>query len=127
MVSVKRCTLNSEYIEAAQKLISALSGNPFHSNGSSCILNNGKGYNIDYAYFYLRYDDDQEWYSGDWWLFIATNDLNHDHKGTRIVLDTIKSLDIDLPEFDFEICSPSVEDYLYQSFNKIVIKEYIEI
>lgn len=124
MVSVKRCTLNPEYIEAAHKLISALEGNTFHSNGLECRLNNGKGYNIDYAYFYLRYDDEQEWYDGDWYFIIATNDINPHLEGRRIVLDIIKLLDIDLPEFDFKICGPSMDNYTHQSFNKIVIKEY---
>lgn len=124
MVSVKRCTLNPEYIEAAHKLISALEGNTFYSNGSNCRLNNGKGYNIDYVYFYLRYDDDQEWYDGDWWLCIATNDIDHHQEGTRLVMDTIKLLNIDLPEFYFILCSPNMEIYMYQLFDKIVIKEY---
>lgn len=123
MVSVKRCTLNSEYIEAAHKLISALEGNTFHSNGLECKLNNGKGYNIDYAYFYLRYDNDQEWYDGDWWLAIATNDINLYKEGTHIVMDTIKLLNIYLPEFEFAVCIPNIDAYNIH-FDKILIKEY---
>lgn len=123
MVSVKRCSLPSEYIDAAHKLVSFLSGTPFTSNGTTHTLNNGDGYNIDYAFFYLQYDDDQEWINGDWRLLIASNNLDHCFEGTRIVLDAIKLLNIDLPEFDFSISRPFAEHFSYY-FDRINIKEY---
>lgn len=107
MVSVKRCTLPSEYIEAAKKLIDALT----HEE-----------YDIEYAYFYLRYDEDQERYDGDWWLRIATNDIDPYQGGTRLILDTMKLLNIDLPEFDFTIGKPNFKEESRYYFDRIDIK-----
>lgn len=107
MVSVKRVTLPESYIDAARRLVDALEHD---------------GYNIDYAFFYLQYDEDQEWYNGDWWLRIATNDIDPYQGGTRLILDTMKVLNIDLPEFDFRIVTPNFEQERYHYFDRIDMK-----
>lgn len=97
MVSVKMCSLPDRYIDAAHKLIDTLIS---------------KGYNIEYAFYYLRYGDDREWTDGDWWLGIATNDLDHYQGGTRVVNDIIDGLDIDVlndNDFNYDIRDVNVE------------------
>lgn len=125
MVSVKRCSLSSEYIDAAHKLVSFLSGNPFSSNGITHTLNNGSGYNINYAFFYLQYDDDQEWFNGDWRLLIASDELDRHLEGNEVVLHAIHLLGIDLPEFEFSISRPNTNHFSYY-FDRIDIKNPIE-
>ena len=122
MVSVKRCSLSSEYVDAAHKLVGFLSGTPFTSNGTTHTSNNGHGYSIDYAFFYLQYDEDQEWYNGSWWLLIASNELDTHLEGIRIILDAMQLLNIDLPEFDFSISRPNTNHFSYY-FDRIDIKE----
>lgn len=109
MVSVKRCTLNPEYIEAARKLIEVL----------ECK------YKIDYAFWYIKYGDDEEWYDGEWELIIATDDLKHDSNGIQITFNAIEALNIDLDEFkySFTIIEPNLDEWRYY-LDKIVIKEY---
>lgn len=124
MVSVKRCSLPFEYIDAAHKLINYLSGEPYVCKDSGTIVtsNNGNGYDIPYAFFYLRYDEDQEWYNGDWWLLIASTDLDQHQVGTRIILEAIKLLDIDLPEFDFNVQRPN-ENHFFYYFDRVDVRE----
>lgn len=125
MVSVKRCSLSSEYIDAARKLVNYLSGEPCvcKDTGTICTSNNGDGYDIQYAFFYLQYDEDQEWYDGSWWLLIASNELDTHLDGNRIILDALQLLDINLPKFDFSISRPNSNHFSYY-FDRIDIKEY---
>ena len=119
MVSVKRASLPREYIYAAKKLIDALEGGSWDLVYPDTPIRQFV-YRIDYAFFYLRYNDDQEWYDGSWWLLIATEDLYPDQRGTRTVLDLIKALCIDLPEFEFSIVKP--DENHKQIYDRVDIK-----
>lgn len=122
MVSVKRASLPQEYIDAAKQLIYALEGNSFTlKDGFTCRLNNGNGYKIDYAFFYLRYDEDQQWYDGDWRLAIATNDFCHDLDGVEIINSVIELLDIKLDEFEYSIGKPNWENDK-RAYDRVYIK-----
>ncbi len=107
MVSIKRASLSESYIDAAKKLINALEYD---------------GYNIEYAYFYLIYDDSQHWTDGDWWLRIATDDIDPYQAGTRLILDIMKLLNIDLPEFDFIIVKPNFKEESRCHWDRIDVK-----
>lgn len=121
MVSVKRCTLPFEYIEAAKKLVSALDVGEFYLNGHYHTINNGYGYDIEYAFFDLRCDEDEEWFDGSWWLYIATDDLSK-HDGIPIILHILELLNIDLPEFDFTIIESDRKTDKHR-FDRIDIKK----
>lgn len=108
MVSVKRCTLPDSYVEAAHKLIEALEHD----------------YKIDYAFWYLRYSDDEEWYDGYWELIIVTDDLKHDSDGIRVIFNIIESLNIDLDEFNHSFTIKSNLGEWWYYLDKVIIKDY---
>ncbi len=113
-------SLSIHYFNLAIKTDS-LSAYAFNKRGAY-FLNRNK---IDYAFFYLRYDENQEWYDGSWWLVIASEEIDHDFDGIGKVLSVIKLLDIDLPEFDFVIEKPYLEEHK-RIWDRIDIKVYPE-
>lgn len=95
MVSVKRASLPDRYIEGAKRIIKHLEEKRVH---------------IEYAFWYIRHGEDQEWYDGDWRLAIASTDMEFDNNGIRTVLDIQKELNLDSEDYTFSIGKPDWEN-----------------
>ena len=125
MVSVKRASLPREYIDSAKTLVSALLGNDtfikYDSEGNFKGIVKYPTYNINYAFFFLDYGENESWYDGTWKLLIATDDFSHDQEGVIIVNELLKSLNITLDEFDYVIDKPDFENHS-RIFDRIDIK-----
>lgn len=108
MVSVIVGSLADRYLTIAHNVVDCLQD---------------EGYNVEYAFFYIRHDENQHWTEGDWWLRLAVDELEHDQKGVNIVNEILRFLDVDILEFDFDLNTPNWE-IDKRMFNRIDIKEY---
>jgi hypothetical protein len=91
MVSVMCGSLADRYLNIAHKVVDCLEK---------------KGHKVEYAFFYVRYDDDQHWTEGDWWLRLAVEGLEHNFEGVSIVNGILHALNVDTLDFNYNLDKP---------------------
>ncbi len=99
MVSVKLLSLPESYIKESRILISILEVIP--------------EINVEYAFWYIRYDDSESWTEGEWRLLIASNICNN---GLREAYTKVQEMlnqnsDYTLELSDIELCKPEWDNH----------------
>lgn len=110
MVSVKRCSLPSEYLQASKNLISFLPSDIFH---------------VEYAFWNLRYGDDDHWTEGDWRLVIASDYYNNGSREAYSFIQNVLKYGFFTPIelSDIEITDVNLNIDVH-GFDRVCVKEH---